>query len=137
MLINNLRLQKRIFQKKLDKNELLWTYKNTKALIFPSSYEGFGIPIIEAQMNNCPVICSDIKIFHEIAGKNSAIFFNKENFIDLKNKLDIFLKYDSNVLKLIKKNGFLNSKKYSWKNSVKIISKIYLEYAKLNLIKNN
>lgn len=54
-------------------------YNNTTALIYPSIYEGFGLPILEAMACGTPVICSDIPIFHEI-GSNFPLFFkNRPN----------------------------------------------------------
>ncbi len=48
--------------------DLQWAYRNTRALLFPSKAEGFGLPIIEAAYFSLPIFCSDIPIFHEIAG---------------------------------------------------------------------
>ena len=47
-------------------------------LLFPSLYEGFGLPIVEALQRGSEVICSDIPVFHEIAGEN-AIYFDPFN----------------------------------------------------------
>ena len=47
---------------------------NSICLIFPSKLEGFGLPILEAQINRCPVVCSDIPVFREVGG-NAAVFF--------------------------------------------------------------
>jgi glycosyltransferase involved in cell wall biosynthesis len=49
--------------------------QNAQALLFTSRYEGFGLPILEAMANDCPVICSDIAVFHEVAG-DAAIYFD-------------------------------------------------------------
>lgn len=46
--------------------ELYAWYKGATALIFPSYYEGFGLPIIEAMQFGLPIICSDIPVFREI-----------------------------------------------------------------------
>lgn len=48
--------------------ELMALYKNASAFIYPSIYEGFGIPPLEAMMWNCPVVVSDIEVFHEVYG---------------------------------------------------------------------
>jgi len=55
--------------------ELKWLYVNAKALVFPSKAEGFGLPILEALSVGCPLILSDIPVFHEVAGEN-AIYFD-------------------------------------------------------------
>lgn len=46
--------------------ELMALYKNASVFIYPSIYEGFGIPPLEAMMWNCPVVVSDIEVFHEV-----------------------------------------------------------------------
>lgn len=50
-------------------------YKNAICFIYPSLYEGFGLPILEAFKNDCPVILSDCSCFGEIAG-NAAVYFD-------------------------------------------------------------
>ena len=50
-------------------------YKHAIAFVFPSLAEGFGLPILEAFQNNCPMIASDIACFNEIAG-DAALYFN-------------------------------------------------------------
>ena len=57
--------------------EIPTLYKNALLYIFPSLYEGFGTPIIEAQYSGCPLLCSDIPVFKEIAG-NGAEFCNTD-----------------------------------------------------------
>ena len=55
-------------------SELSWLYTNCDALLFPSSVEGFGLPLIEAAQFNLPILCSDIPIFREIAGEYADYF---------------------------------------------------------------
>lgn len=62
-----------IFTGYIKDEELPILYKNAMFYAYPSLYEGFGIPLIEAQYCRCPVLCSDIPVFREIAG-NSAEF---------------------------------------------------------------
>lgn len=62
-----------IFTGYIPDEELPTLYKNAMFYVFPSVYEGFGIPLIEAQYSNCPVLCSDIPVFNEVA-QNSAEF---------------------------------------------------------------
>jgi glycosyltransferase involved in cell wall biosynthesis len=46
--------------------ELQWCYRNCKLLLAPSSIEGFGLPVAEALLAGCPVVCSDIAAFREV-----------------------------------------------------------------------
>lgn len=62
----------------VSEKELTNLYKNAVALVFPSLMEGFGLPALEALANGCPVIVSDIPVFHEILGE-SAVYFNPYN----------------------------------------------------------
>jgi glycosyltransferase involved in cell wall biosynthesis len=48
--------------------DLQWCYRNCSLLLAPSSIEGFGLPIAEALIAGCPVVCSDIPPFREIGG---------------------------------------------------------------------
>jgi len=49
-------------------------YKKAKCFIYPSLYEGFGLPILEAFKNNCPVLLSNCSCFEEIAGQAARYF---------------------------------------------------------------
>ncbi|PIY72374.1 hypothetical protein COY87_01330 [Candidatus Roizmanbacteria bacterium CG_4_10_14_0_8_um_filter_33_9] len=70
-------------------SDLKFFYKNAVGLIHPSLSEGFGLPILEAKSLNCPLIVSDIPVFHELID-NNAIFFNPENEKDIVTKIQLF-----------------------------------------------
>jgi glycosyltransferase involved in cell wall biosynthesis len=48
--------------------ELDWLYRNTECFVFPSLFEGFGFPMLEAQARHAPVVANDMAIFHEVGG---------------------------------------------------------------------
>jgi glycosyltransferase involved in cell wall biosynthesis len=50
--------------------ELQWCYRHCKVLLAPSRIEGFGFPVAEALLSECPVVCSDIPAFRELGGKS-------------------------------------------------------------------
>ena len=87
-------------------------YKNALMYVFPSIYEGFGIPLIEAQYSNCPVVCSDIPVFREIAG-NSVEFCepNAEKFAE---KLEYLINNPERRIELVER-GCENVKRFEIK----------------------
>lgn len=64
--------------------EIIALYKNAKFFVLPSLEEGFGIPIIESQYFQCPVLCSDIPIFREVAGNGAEFCIPDSNGIAAK-----------------------------------------------------
>ena len=67
-------------------SELVWLYRQAQALVLPSLFEGFGLPIVEAANYQCPLLLSDIAVFREIAPP-AALFFDPRNLADLEQKL--------------------------------------------------
>jgi glycosyltransferase involved in cell wall biosynthesis len=104
-------------------NELSSLYKHANLFIFPSKYEGFGLPLLEAAWQNCPIACSDIEVFREIMG-NSVKYFNPDSVDDIIKNLEEILFSNSLSQKLIAKasNQLLN---YSWDKCAKETLEIY------------
>ena len=63
-----------LFLHNIPAGELKWLYTHAKAFIFPSKTEGFGLPIVEAALCGCPLILSDIPVFHEVIGDQAQYF---------------------------------------------------------------
>ena len=68
---------KRFIQHKCSDKELIMLYCNAECFVFPSKYEGFGIPILEAFANECPVVLSESSCFPEIA-EDAALYFKED-----------------------------------------------------------
>lgn len=64
---------------RVDAGRLNWLYRNARALLFPSLYEGFGIPPLEAFALSCPVIASRIDAVVEVAGETTATLVDPED----------------------------------------------------------
>lgn len=104
-------------------DDLINLYTNAKMLVFPSFYEGFGLPPLEAISFNCPIILSDIPVLREIY-EESALYVNPYNIDDIKNKISKFLNDNKLRYEMISL-GLKQSKKYSWnKSAIKIIDLI-------------
>lgn len=74
-LFSSLNIQNQLIQLSVNDRQLASLYKYALMFIYPSLYEGFGIPILEAFKNECPVCLSDASCFPEIAG-DAACYFN-------------------------------------------------------------
>ena len=89
--------------------ELVALYKYACCFVYPSLYEGFGIPILDAQIMEVPIICSDIPVFREVAG-DGALFSipDCEHFsLKLKNLLD-----NKSLREILKNRGRDNVKRF-------------------------
>lgn len=73
----------------IDDNTLNYVYQNSKAFLFSSKAEGFGLPIVEAQHHGLHVFASDIPIFREVAG-SGAQFFSLDDPSELKKQIQQF-----------------------------------------------
>jgi len=98
---------------------------SAQALVFPSYYEGFGIPIIESQQLDTPVVCSDIPAFKEVA-KESAIFFNPFDTSSINKSLEE-IHHNKDLRHKLIEMGRDNYTRYSWD---KIVDRL------LNIIKD-
>lgn len=79
------------FLGRVNDEQLSELYRNAEAFIFPSLYEGFGLPPIEAMASGCPVLVSDIPVLHEICG-DEALYFTPTSPDNIR---DCLLKYIS------------------------------------------
>lgn len=61
------------FLGRLTDGEILWLYRRADALLFPSRYEGFGLPVVEAQRAGCPVVASDAAAVPDTAGSGAVL----------------------------------------------------------------
>lgn len=87
------------------------------ALVFPSFFEGFGLPLLEAMEANTPIIASKIPSTLEIA-KGNALFFKPQDAKTLSAHLELLIKNESTCGNLTKNYSNI-LKKYSWKNCAK------------------
>ena len=99
-------------QVNLNDNELADAYFNAQCFVFPSEYEGFGIPILEAFANNCPVVLSNASCFPEIAS-NAGEYFNPYDYQDMAEKIYNVINNNSLRNNLISK-GRERLKNFSW-----------------------
>ena len=108
-----------IFIGRVSDEELTRLYSNAICFVFPSFYEGFGIPPLEAQSCGCPVVCSNAASLPEIYG-DSVVYFNPYNVEDMRGKIQMVLN-DENLQNELRAKGFENIKRFSWEESAQKI----------------
>lgn len=123
----NLELSNRItYLGHVSDEQLKMYYSNAKLFIYPSVYEGFGLPPLEAMAIGCPTVVSDILVFNEIFG-NATKYFDPYDANDISRCINQVLKSKEIQEELISK-GLKLVNKYSWRNSaqklVQIIEKL-------------
>ncbi|MBF7682644.1 glycosyltransferase family 4 protein [Acinetobacter sp. B5B] len=119
-IISELKIQDRvIFLGKLTESELAATYKGAICLLFPSLYEGFGLPVIEAMACGTPVITSNTTSLGEIAG-DAALLVNPNDINDIINAINNIT--EINTSNLINK-GLHQCSSFAWENSRNILIK--------------
>ena len=103
------------FLGRLSDNELIELYQNAEFFVFPSLYEGFGIPPLEAQACGCPVISSNAASLPEVL-QDSAYYFNPEDINSIKDAILEVLN-NSSLRKTLKNKGVNNVQRFSWHSS--------------------
>jgi len=102
-------------------------YDQAKIFVFPSLYEGFGLPPLEAMAHSTPVVTSNTSSIPEVVG-NAAIMVNPENVFDIMKALHRVL-LDPTVREKLKARGLEQVKKFSWDDSVRRMLEVYREVA--------
>lgn len=113
-----------IFTGMVDEKELVDLYSAAEVYVFPSLYEGFGLPPLEAMQCGTPVATSNTSSMPEICGKENALFFNPEDPEDMAEKIFQIISEKSLREKLVE-NGLNHVKKFSWQDMTNRIFKIY------------
>ncbi|RII27768.1 MAG: glycosyltransferase family 1 protein [Geobacter sp.] len=97
--------------KEPDNNELNLLYNNAHCLLYLSSYEGFGIPLVEAMKSGCPVVTTNAASIPEVIG-NAGLIVDQNNVRDILEKIDSL----DNVLfrNEVIESGYAQASKFSW-----------------------
>ena len=102
-------------------------YDVAKIFVFPSLYEGFGLPPLEAMAHGTPVVASNTSSLPEVVG-NAALLVNPENVFEIRRALQRAL-LDPALRERMKQRGYEQAQRFSWTTSVTRILEIYREVA--------
>jgi glycosyltransferase involved in cell wall biosynthesis len=102
----------------INDQELKSLYENALGLLFPSYYEGFGLPILEAMHCGCPVICANAASLPEVAGK-AALYFDPADPVGIANAIDQIY-FDEKLRHQLIEKGYDHAESFNWSSTGKI-----------------
>ena len=112
-----------IFTGYVEEIELIYLYNLASFFVYPSIYEGFGIPPLEAMACGTPVAVSNTSALPEVVG-DAGIYFNPFNISDIKEKLSL-LSNNPNLREKYSEKGINRAKKFDWKTSSGKLYQVY------------
>ncbi len=98
-------------------------YENAELFVFPSKYEGFGLPLLEASAKNCPIACSNINVFKEVMANNVG-YFNPDYPEDISKTMEDII-YSREKKELLMQKALSKCKEYSWDKCAKQTINVY------------
>lgn len=106
----------------IDDSQLAEYYRGAIALIFPSLYEGFGLPIVEAMACGTPVITARVTAMEETAGHGNALFVDPYDTHNMSGLIDE-LAHSDNIRRQLGAAGIARVQKFSWDDTASVIAK--------------
>jgi len=127
-LFEKLKIKEQIFQYSMDDDSLAYLYQNAKCFVFPTLYEGFGIPVLEAFACDCPAVLSNTSSLPEIGG-GAALYFDPLNNKSILETVRKVLN-DENLRQDLILRGREQLKKFSWEKTSKETLELYYDILK-------
>lgn len=123
MMLEELGIKDKVKYFNIDDKVLAYLYQKAMFFIFPSLYEGFGIPVLEAFNCNCPVVLSNQGSLPEVGGDAVEYFdpYSSESILNAVKKLY----FDENRREKLKQLGIIQAKKFSWEKTAKETIAVY------------
>jgi len=124
-MINELGLRERVIFMHPSDAEIQILYRDAMAFVYPSEYEGFGMPILEAFANGCPCVLNDASCFPEVA-KEAAVYFSlTQNGASLSDALlQVAIWNDAEREAMVQK-GYDRLSHFSWEKSANQLYQVY------------
>lgn len=118
-------LTRHFIQTYANEEELQALYQNAIAFVYPSAYEGFGIPILEAFVCGCPMMLNNASCFPEIGG-DAAIYFEINRRGDLAEHIEAFLLAPEQDRTDLITRGLKRAELFSWEESARKLKQVYV-----------
>jgi glycosyltransferase involved in cell wall biosynthesis len=113
-----------VFAGQVSNAELERYYRHATALVFPSLYEGFGLPALEAMAADCPVLASSAAALPEVCG-DAALYFDPYDANDIGQKI-VLLARDESLRSRLIAQGKGQASKFSWKRTGELTARILM-----------
>jgi glycosyltransferase involved in cell wall biosynthesis len=112
--IFDLKLENRVLQVSANESMMVNLYYNAELFVYPSLYEGFGLPLLEAMSCHCPVICSNTSCFPDVTGNAARYFdpYSVENMFEVTNEVLNNLTIRQSLIT----NGLERIKQFAWES---------------------
>lgn len=123
-LIANLGLTQHFLQSYVDEEELQALYQNAIAFVYPSAYEGFGIPILEAFACGCPVLLNRASCFPEVGG-DAALYFDINRRGEMAEQVITMIQCSAEDRFALITKGEERTKAFSWEATVWKLKQVY------------
>jgi len=122
-LIEKYRLNDIVHLTRGDDTTLATCYAHARALCYPSLYEGFGMPILEAMHYGCPVVASNHTSLPEVGG-TAACYFDPTSVDDLVTRLEQCV-YSDEDRSAMREAGYVQEQKFSWDKCARETAEVY------------
>ncbi len=109
---------------RLSDNELIKLYRGATALIFPSLYEGFGFPLLEAMASCTPIIAARTSSIPEVVGEKAALYFDPLSTSELTKHMDELIRNES-LRKRLVEEGIKRLPSFDWKVAAQKTEQVY------------
>nr|WP_262921691.1 glycosyltransferase family 1 protein [Pontibacter ruber] len=122
-LIATLRLQNRIRQVAINDEKLSTLYRHATAFVFPSLYEGFGIPVVEAFSCGCPALLSNTSSLPEVGGK-AALYFDPTSAEEMIHATEQILE-NTELRNIYAQKGVARATNFQWQTTAECTGNLY------------
>jgi glycosyltransferase involved in cell wall biosynthesis len=126
-LIDQLEIGDRVTQiASMPNEQLVEMYNAADVFVFPSLYEGFGVPLIEAMACGTPVVCSDLELFREVCGE-AVVFADSSDHVAF--ACAIAESLDESKADYLRKRGLERAAQFTWERTARETLAVYQELA--------
>lgn len=126
-LFRTLGIADRVLQRFVTDDEMQFLFEHAVCFIYPSLYEGFGIPILDAFASKCPAVVANASCFPEVAG-NAALFFDpRGNGEDLRSHVVKLADWSGVCRATLIQRGLVRVKMFSWEKCARETAQVYTD----------